>query len=207
MSYGYKWGVFLTRAQIVTNSHVECKMKVAEDCERILVVIGSDNKEGTKDNPFSISVRMDMMRDVIKEKFPGQEHRFRVVSLADYSYTNNRDPANAPKWGKYFYDFACEQIGETGFAYYTGEPIEEVEKWFNGIPGGEFVTIEPLRLEGAPIRATEAREAMERNNRMAFLAMCPASIIMRYETLREMYLKVLANPKSDFSANDGETLK
>ena len=200
MSYDFSWGGFLTRAQPFTVWHLEFLQRMLLECECVLVIIGSTNKEGTKRNPFSGVLREEMVWEVIDDYFPNDKHRFYVCLLDDQTYENNN---NNPDWGEYLCEHIEGWIGSSRFAFYSGEPKKKLEDWFGKRQG---VTLRRLRSrlyvpEGGG-SATSVRDALTRGDWYLLLQSCPRTVVLRYYELRDIWLRVLLNPQDDFSASE-----
>ena len=78
--------VFLGRFQPFHNGHESVVKKYRDDYDEFCIVIGSSEKEGTKNNPLSFEER----KKVIQECFPD----LKVLSLAD----EEKDEKGNKKW-------------------------------------------------------------------------------------------------------------
>ena len=54
-----KTGVFIARMQPIHNAHIWIIEKMLQECDNILIIIGSANKSGTLRNPFDVKFRED----------------------------------------------------------------------------------------------------------------------------------------------------
>lgn len=63
-----KYGVFLARMQPVHNAHLFLVGKALEESERVLIVLGSENKVDMLRNPYDISLREQMLRECLGEE-------------------------------------------------------------------------------------------------------------------------------------------
>ena len=203
MNYRYEWGVFLTRAQPPTIGHMESIRQILSECSKVLVIVGSANKEGTLRNPFGIGLRMEMMREMIVETFARDAERVLLRQLDDLTYENNTDPNNDPLWGEYLYQTVVGWIHQTKFAYYSGELVDQSVHWFRD---RLYTDVAPVAINtrGIPscLSATSVREAIRKKDRGYVRVYCPASVYRKFGLLREILLQVLAGPKDDFSAKE-----
>ena len=57
-----KYGVFLARMQPVHNAHLWLVDKALKENDKVLIVLGSENKVDMLRNPYKISLRKKMLR-------------------------------------------------------------------------------------------------------------------------------------------------
>lgn len=85
-----KYGVFLARMQPVHNAHLFLVEKAVEENEKVLIVLGSENKVDMLRNPYDISLRERMLRECFGEK---ENRKLDVVTLPDWSMESDLDGA------------------------------------------------------------------------------------------------------------------
>ena len=101
MKYPYKVGVYVGRFQPVHAGHLKSIATALEDCEKLVIIIGSANRARTVKNPLSTNDRIHLLKISIKEWFneplnpgwtdfptPSILDRVHFVSLRDYMYNN-----------------------------------------------------------------------------------------------------------------------
>ena len=93
-----KYGIFLARMQPVHNAHLHMINRALKENDKVLVVLGSENKIDTLRNPYDITLRREMLRECYDEK---DNDRLSVVTLPDWSMENDKEGAKL--WGRYFY--------------------------------------------------------------------------------------------------------
>jgi len=188
VKYKYKLGVVITRAQPVHLAHLEYVRSMCESCERILVIIGSSNESGKKRHPFTAEDREAMVTEAIAEMFPDDLERIMIRLLPDQTTANNDDN---PLWGQYVCDHVLEWTGETEFTYFTGESLEQAQKWF-GDKIGTRVTLVLERFPHLPsdLSATNVREAIIRGDWDWLSVRVPGSVLKRYWKLQRILLLI-----------------
>lgn len=78
----YQVALFIGRFQPFHNGHLYSLKKALNIAERVVVGIGSSQEEGTRDNPWNASMRLEMVGRVVQEA--GAQARVeRVVLLPD----------------------------------------------------------------------------------------------------------------------------
>lgn len=60
-----KCGVFLARMQPVHNAHLWLVNKSLEENDKVLIVLGSENKVDMLRNPYDINLRKQMLRECL----------------------------------------------------------------------------------------------------------------------------------------------
>ena len=73
-----KVGVFLARMQPVHNAHLYMVNKALEESDRVLIVLGSENKVDMLRNPYDITLREKMLR---KQHLLFQEQHLKKLKL------------------------------------------------------------------------------------------------------------------------------
>ena len=190
--YSYESGVFLSRLQPPTNAHLECIQYLLEECQQGILFIGSSNTESTPRNPFSCQLRQQMTTEAIEDNFEKtSQQRLRVVPLPDLTYANN--PNNGPEWGQYLYQ-KVNELGIKNFAFFGGE-LKSLWEWFGHPEVQPHVSTERFRPSEkiAGLSATKVRQALQFEDRQYVQQNCPHSAYSRFDQLREIYLRVLAD--------------
>ena len=73
-----KYGIFLARMQPVHNAHLFMVNKALEECDKVLIVLGSENKVDMLRNPYGIELREQMLRECFNEY---QNEKITIVTL------------------------------------------------------------------------------------------------------------------------------
>ena len=89
-----KYGVFLARMQPVHNAHLFTVYKALEECDKVLIVLGSENKVDMLRNPYDITLREAMLREALSDE---DNKRVSIVTLPDWSMES--DTGNSKIWG------------------------------------------------------------------------------------------------------------
>lgn len=148
-------GVLLTRAQPFHLGHVDVVRQALSDNDKVVIVVGSANKLGTKRNPFSIDSRLMMIDDMLKgEDLPVR--RISVLPLADWSMEDAYKYAK--EWGRFFYYNVVNKACSKEFTLYYNDSIEIVKNWFDS-ELLERITIKNSKRV-RDVSATKVREAV-----------------------------------------------
>ncbi|MCM1218526.1 MAG: hypothetical protein NC548_28900 [Lachnospiraceae bacterium] len=191
-----KYGVFLARMQPVHNAHLFLVGKALDESEKVLIVLGSENKVDMLRNPYDISLREQMLRECLKEE---ENQKLDVVTLPDWSMESDVDGAKI--WGRYFYYNVVSRIGQKHFSLYYSDDPAILDSWFADTEIYPYITYRNFErkklFEG--LSATKIREAFIQNDRAYIEQYCPKSVVDRFEELSSYYKEVTEHPKPDFS--------
>lgn len=94
-----KVGVFLARFQPLHNGHLFMIEKALKENDKVLIVLGSANKQGMIRNPFSLEKRGLWLHDSLINK--EDSLRIQIMELADWS--TETDKEELTEWGHYLY--------------------------------------------------------------------------------------------------------
>lgn len=191
-----KYGVFLARMQPVHNAHLFLVNKALEENDKVLIVLGSENKLDMLRNPFEISLREQMLRECFDEK---QNEKITIVTLPDWSMESDLDGAEI--WGRYFYYNVVSRIGQKRFSLYYSDDPSILDSWFQNTEVFPYITYRNFErsnlFEG--LSATKIRKAFMEQDIDYITRYCPQSVVNRFEYLSSYYKDVTDNPKPDFS--------
>ena len=192
MSKPFRFGFVLGRFQQLHIGHERIIGMGRTMCDRLLVLVGSAQLQGTPRNPFPVELRMRMLREVCHGEVA-------VRPLEDY--TNEDDHSYA--WGQYLLE-AVRSVGrEQGWGdpdlMITGND-EERERWF---PPEELAGLGRLIVPRAwiPIRATDLRQALLAGDRPLWERYVNPRLHSYYEELRS---RLLAIEEARSGAADGQ---
>ena len=81
-----KFGVFVGRFQPLHSGHMIIINKALEECENLIVFVGSSKTSRTIKNPFTFEERKTMIENAVLQE---QRNRLMVVPIRDYFYIEN----------------------------------------------------------------------------------------------------------------------
>lgn len=191
-----KYGVFLARMQPVHNAHLFMVNKALEENDRVLIVLGSENKVDMIRNPYDIRLREKMLRECLNQE---QNNKITIVTLPDWSMESDID--NAETWGRYFYYNVVSRIGQKQFSLYYSDDLAILDSWFKNTEIYQYITYRNFERNSifSGLSATNIRQAFIDNNREYIKKFCPNSVMKRFDYLASYYKDVTNNPKEDFS--------
>lgn len=156
----YKLGMYLGRFQPFHNGHKYIVEWMMEECERVVIVIGSSDKKGTIQNPFPAWERAMMIKSV----YPcsGVD----VVCIPDRPSISNDEG-----WGEY----VIEHLRNYGYdpdVIYQGLETERTS-WWKSYPD---ITVQNVSRLDIPISATLIRAAIVEGKDDFIREHCPYAV-------------------------------
>jgi len=179
----YRFGFILGRFQPLHVGHERMIDAALAACERVLVLVGSAQLQGTVRNPFDAEYRMRLLRLVYGD-------RIELAPLRDYSHEGDHSHA----WGRYLLQAARDYGEQRGFPALdltiAGDD-EERGHWF---PAEAIAGVDRLVVprSAVPISATRLREAIAAGDRTFWAAHTNPALHGEFETIRETLLRVEA---------------
>lgn len=145
MEKKYKCGFYIGRFQPYHKGHHSIVQAMQEQCEHIIIGLGSAQEVGTERNPFSIDFRTRMIFNSVRPN-----HNIRIIPIFDRPV-----PSNDSRWGDYVMHQVREATGVVPDVIFEGEEVER-ESWFSntGLP---IVRIPRAIL---PVSGTQIREIL-----------------------------------------------
>nr|DAF61659.1 MAG TPA: bifunctional nicotinamide mononucleotide adenylyltransferase/ADP-ribose pyrophosphatase [Siphoviridae sp. ct1IF5] len=191
-----RYGVFLARMQPVHNAHLYMVNKALDNNDKVLVVLGSENKIDMIRNPYDIKLREAMLRECFSDS---QNDKLSIVTLPDWSMEN--DIENATTWGRYFYYNVVSRIGQKHFSLFYSDEPSILDSWFNDTEVKPFIEYKLFKRSNIfdGLSATKIREAFIKQDIEYIKKFCPKSVVDRWNYLSAYYKNVVENPKEDFS--------
>ena len=149
----YDIGLLVGRFNVFHIGHKSLSDLALTMCDRLLILVGSAQENGTLRNPFSVETRIKM----IKEIYP--DDNVIVRGLPDL--TNENDIS--AEWGKYLLDKVHDIIGKNPNIMIYGND-ESRSGWFASEDIKEVLEVIVSRSE-IPISATQLRQLMLYGNK------------------------------------------
>lgn len=107
----YNVGLFIGRFQPFHRGHESIIRKMLEECEKVIIAIGSAQEAATELNPFNYTYRRRMIQQVFPEYFD------RVIILG---ITDRVKPSDDESWGEYLLNTVYQNTGIMPEAIYQG---------------------------------------------------------------------------------------
>lgn len=193
-----KYGVFIARMQPTHNAHLWIVEQMFEECEKVIIMLGSENKREMLRNPFYISLRVRLLEESLKNK--KDMERIEVYTLPDWSMEN--DIENNWEWGRFLYYNVVSRIESKSFTvYYSDDPaiiLDWFEDYLKKPDRISFRFFERNQIFDG-LSATKIRRAFETGDVGYIKKYCPAPVVENMELLKNIWFDVKKHPKSDFS--------
>lgn len=188
-------GVFLARMQPVHNAHLYMVKLALEECDEVVIILGSENKRDMIRNPFNIRVRERLLKNALP---PNDRDRIKIYEIPDWSMESKREDDKT--WGRYLYYNIVSRIGQKHFKFFYSDGIENLNAWFGGTEVEQYIEYKVYEREDMfdGLSATKIRDAFVRNDREYIKKYCPDSVYQRFELMRAYYMSVLQDPEEDF---------
>lgn len=151
----FKLGFMLGRFQHIHIGHELMINKAINSCEKLIILVGSEQESYTKRNPFNVELRMKMMQEIY-----GNCRNIAIHSIPDLTHEND----HSVEWGR----FVLENVAKVSYQGTTPDLMiygndEERNSWFDpdDIIGISRLIINRGMIE---ISATKMREYLINNN-------------------------------------------
>lgn len=190
-----KVGVFLARMQPIHYAHLHMVLRACEECDKVCIILGSQNKKGTLRNPFTIEKRKEMLLVSLPYEY---RNKITVFELPDWSMESKTDDNKT--WGRYFYYNVVSRIGQKHFNIYYSDGQDNLDNWFEDTEVRSYITYRLFErskmFDG--LSATKIRNAFIENDKEYIKKFCPSIVVNQFDYLRDYYLGVVNNPKDDY---------
>lgn len=178
-----EYGVILMRAQPIHKGHIDIIKQALEENEKVLVVIGSSNKSGTKRNPLPIDTRILLIKDSLRDY--NLSKKVILMPLPDWSTEDAYQYAK--EWGNFFYYNIVRILERKTFTMYYNDDPDIVKNWFIK-EISERITIKHAERK-RDVSGTKIRQAFEENNDQYLKEMlCPSTYKLKNE-IKQMLIQ------------------
>jgi nicotinamide-nucleotide adenylyltransferase len=142
-----------------------------DECEEVVIAIGSAQESGTRRNPFRFSFREEMIQDTYEFYWD----RLKIVPVKD-----RENPSDDSSWGDYLFARVYEWSDLIPDVIYEGE--EEVRThWYDNLD----VAVVKVPRTVLPISGTMLRDAIKRNDKKFVFQYIPYAIREHYNRMRK----------------------
>ena len=117
----FRCGLAVMRAQPLHIGHVKLINRMLNECEKVIVLLGSVQEQGTERNPYPYILRKQMIQKV----FANYGDKITVLGMFDIN--------NPTQWGAFVLDFLQESLPNhpRPDVYYAGSEYDA--QWFKNI--------------------------------------------------------------------------
>lgn len=171
----YNYGLYIGRFQPLHIGHESIIRTMLDECQRVIIAIGSSQESGTKRNPFTFEQREDLITNVFyRERLTGQ---LKIMPLED-----RENPSNDASWGDYVFQKVYQRFYVFPDAVYEGAESER-NNWYDN----RNVDVIRVSRSVTPVSATLVRKVFESTlpSYEAF-TLLPKAIHYRIPEMREV---------------------
>lgn len=198
-----KIGVFLSRMQPLHNGHIGIIDKALSENDKVIILIGSANKEGTIRNPIGINLRKEILKETLENEYQkDNREKIEIVELPDWS--TETDIASNLEWGRYLYYNVVSKSKQRNFTMYFSDEPEIVENWFQDKIIRTRINLRIFKRAEMfeAVSSTKIRNAFLNNNKEYIEKSVPKAIIERFDIIKDILNKVYTEPLDDKSMED-----
>ena len=181
MTKKHKCGLYIGRFQPVHIGHESIIRRMLEECDHVIIAIGSAQESGTQRNPFTVEQRMDLICNVFYREII--HAKMSIIPIND-----REDVSNDASWGEYVFEQLAQHTALVPDVVYEGEESERTT-WYDSLD------VEVIRVSRSdiPVSATLVREAIKDGPSVSEYMLIPRAIRYRIKEMRE----VLQNAKQN----------
>ena len=198
-----KIGVFLSRMQPLHNGHIGIIDKALSENDKVIILIGSANKEGTIRNPIGINLRKEILKETLENEYQkDNREKIEIVELPDWS--TETDIASNLEWGRYLYYNVVSKSKQRNFTMYFSDEPEIVSNWFQDKIIRTRINLRIFKRAEMfeAVSSTKIRNAFLNNNKEYIEKSVPKAIIERFDIIKDILNKVYTEPLDDKSMED-----
>lgn len=181
MEKKYRCGLYIGRFQPIHIGHESIIRKMLDECEQVIIAIGSAGQYGTERNPFTFEQRADLIINTFYQYVIAG--RMSVMPLLDRA-----NPSNDASWGDYVFLAVKNVTHQVPDVVYEGEEAER-NSWYDN----QNVEVVKVPRELVLVSATEIREAIKNGTSISEHMMIPAAIRYRMQEIREVIINANKN--------------
>ena len=175
----YDVGLIVGRFQTLHKGHEKLIETGLLLCDRLLILIGSAQECFTERNPYNLTTREAMLREIY-----GDNPNIMIYGISDM--TNENDICT--EWGKYLLAHADKYIYKNPDVMIYGND-ESRSRWFD-VKDLKNTTELILNRFEMPISATHLRQLMLNDNRKEWMELVNPKLHKMYDRLRTELLTV-----------------
>ena len=161
-------GLVLGRFQIFHKGHELIIDTALENCDKVLIFIGSSDKKDTFDNPFDYEFRKEIIETIY------DSDKIVIAPLPDLGV------GNVPLWGDYVINSAKNIIGMPDVIIYGKE--DKCESWYKNYNNLEFIRVD---RKGIDISSTKLKQIILDNDYDNYLKYVNEKISKYYDVIRK----------------------
>ena len=122
-----KIGVFIARFQPLHKAHMYVIEKALKECDKVVIMLGSSNKENMPRNPFNFRLRKELLSESLSNVH--DMTKIQIYQFPDWSQENKVNDDIV--WGHYLYYNIVSRINQKNFTLYYSDNPDIVKNWFD----------------------------------------------------------------------------
>lgn len=194
-----KIGVFLSRMQPLHIGHLGMINKALSENDKVIILIGSKNKEGTIRNPIGIDLRKEILIDALKESMK-EEERKRIIIKELPDWSTETDIASNLEWGRYLYYNVVSISCQKNFSMYFSDESEIIENWFQDKLIRKRINLKIFERNNMfnSVSSTKIRNAFLNDDKEYINKSVPNAVIKRFDIIKNILIEVYSKPIDDY---------
>lgn len=145
-----------------------------EQCEKVIIAIGSAQASGTKENPFNRGWRAGMIMEALHDK--ELEKDYFIIGIEDRPFYGND-----ASWGEYVFNEIEHQLWLSPDVIFEG--YEQIrQNWY------DTLEVERVQIDrgGIDVSGTKMREAIKNGDKDFYLQYCATNTEFYFDWLKEI---------------------
>ena len=195
-----KVGVFLSRMQPLHKGHIGMIDKALSENDKVIILIGSSNKEGTIRNPLGIELRREILQEALEEIYSKEDlEKIYIKNLPDWSTETDYD--TFLEWGRYLYYNITAIAEQKTFSMYFSDDREIIENWFEDEEIRKRIDLKIFDRASMfeAVSSTKIRNAFLNGDREYIKNSVPNAVEKRFNLIKSIIDKVYELPKEDYN--------
>ena len=178
----HEYGLFLGRFQPFHDGHGSIVMSAWNDCEHLIIAIGSSQEGRTKKNPLTFDERKALI-----QVLTCYSKDITIIGIPD-----RENPSDDSSWGEYVMNYVERECGVRPTVIFEGSEAVR-SHWYDTLD----IEVRITDRNEDPISATMIRQMLLEDNKEGFTNNMPAGTWGFYEDLRNIMLEVYNDDKSE----------
>jgi len=180
----YNTGMIIGRFQPFHLGHSIILDKALDQCNKVIVVIGSAKESGTPLNPLSASEREQIIIDSFTNRLD-----YDNLEKIEFLHLNDREHwCNDSSFGEYVINAIEHTYGVTPSVVFEGKESSR-NSWFDTID----IDVVQISRNKCAVSGTELREAIYNGDRTTWENQCAPGIEYCFDSIREAILNATKN--------------
>lgn len=198
-----KIGVFLSRMQPLHLGHIGMINKALSENDKVIILIGSTNKENTIRNPLGLNLRREILKETLEQEY-GENHEEILILKELPDWSTETDVESNLEWGRYLYYNIVSLSGQKNFTMYFSDEPAIIENWFQDEKIRKRITLKTFERKNMfeDVSSTKIRNAFLNNDRAYIEKSVPEAVLKRFDEIKNILEKVYEAPVDDYKMEE-----